>query len=684
MSNSSIYTIFKTSPNRRLRQSAGRSYCSLEDRKLLAVGLPATASLTINPLTSVLRIQGSNAADSVFVATPNANEVRVNFNDVQFIFDRADVSQVRFVGSGGDDTFGSALSEIPTVAIGGTGNDRLVGGSGADRLVGNDGDDVLVGGGSGDTLIGGAGVDLLQGSAGDDALVGGDGADTLIGGSGNDTLQGGLGDDFAAGGAGDDLLIGGLDNDTLLGQLGNDTLIGGAGDDELSGNEGDDGLFGGDGDDSIFGQDGFDRINGNDGFDFLFGGSGDDFIQGGQGNDQIDGNDGADRIFGQAGSDSILGNGGDDFLLGGEDGDEIIGGVGNDTIGGDAGEDIIEGGEGVDLIFGGDGNDLIFGGAENDFLFGQSGNDTIFGLGGNDRVVGNDGDDILDGGEDDDIIVGNIGNDRLFGRAGDDELRGGDGEDGLFGGIDGNDRLFGDSGSDRFLVVEGTEIFGSFDVRDASIEFRDGSSAWTDAEITAIDDGFDRLQARIGNNRLARDPVISDPIVFVKELTLPPSFALSQTRVVETTTLEIDPDTGQLVEVTASERQYLFADWDEAQTAENELRRLEVPRAISLAWASTEATAAVVPSASQTFNRFTQLSAWRTTPGGDFFVVSEDNQFFYREDAVFADETGRINPTQDWASAWQLSFTPFQNTDQAGLVSKLSVLDQLFTALEIF
>lgn len=58
--------------------------------------------------------------------------------------------------------------------------------------------------------------------------------------------------------------------------------------------------------------------------------------------------------------------------------------------------------------------------------------------------------------------------------------------------------------------------------------------------------------------------------------------------------------------------------------------------------------------------------------------------FFYREDAIFADETGRINPTQDWASSWQLAFTPGEAPDQAGLVSKLSVLDQLFTALEIF
>ena len=683
MSNPSKYTVFKKSKNLRQRLSAKQSYSPLEDRKLLAVGVSGMESITLNPVTAILTIDGSEADDSVFVATPNENDVLVNFNGETNVFPRSDVSQIRFNGFGGDDVFGSALSDIPTVATGGAGNDRLVGGSGVDRLLGDAGDDVLVGNGSDDTLLGGAGIDFLQGSDGDDSLVGGDGADTLIGSSGNDQLRGDAGDDLAAGGEGDDLLVGGVDNDTLLGELGDDTLIGGGGDDQLSGNEGDDGLFGGNGDDSIFGQDGFDRINGNDGIDTLSGGLGDDFIQGGEGDDQINGDGGADRIFGQIGNDTLFGNGGTDFVLGGEGNDRILGGADDDTIGGDAGEDVLDGNTGIDLIFGGDGDDLIRGGAQNDFLFGQSGSDTVLGLGGNDRVVGNDGNDFLDGGEDNDIIVGNSGNDRLFGSDGDDELRGGDGEDGLFGGIGGNDRLFGDAGSDRLLLLDGTEIVGS-DVRDATVEFRNGTGVWTEAEITAIDDGLNRLQSRIGNNRLAADPVISGPIIFLKENTLPADVSLSTTQVVELTTLETDPATGQAVDVTTFERRYSFADWDETDAAENELRTIEVPRAISIAWASTEAIQGVVPSASQTFNRFTQLSAWQTTPGGDFFRASEDNMFFYREDAIFADETGRINPTQDWASSWQLAFTPGEAPDQAGLVSKLSVLDQLFTALEIF
>ena len=683
MSYPSIYSVFTKSKNQRLRRFAKPSYCSLEDRKLLAVDFAAMGAITLNPLNSVLRIQGTDADDSLYIATPNETEVLVNFNGESCVLLRSEVSQIRFNGIGGDDVFGSTLSEIPTVAIGGEGNDRLVGGSGVDRLFGGAGDDVIVGGESDDDLLGGDGDDFLQGAAGDDSLFGGNGVDSLYGSFGNDTLRGDTGNDFLAGGEGDDQLIGGLDDDTLLGELGDDTLIGGAGNDQLSGNEGNDGLFGGNGDDSIFGQDGIDRINGNDGNDTVSGGLGDDFIQGGDGNDQINGDGGSDRIFGQIGNDIISGSGGADFILGGEGNDRIIGGSDNDTIGGDSGDDVVDGNSGVDLIFGGDGDDLIRGGDQNDFLFGQLGHDIVLGLAGNDRVVGNDGEDFLDGGDDDDIVVGNGGNDRLFGGDGDDELRGGDGEDALLGGVDGNDRLFGDAGSDRLLVVSGTEVVG-FDVRDAEVEFRNGSSLWTNAEITAVDDGLNRLQSRIGNNRLARDPLVSGPIVFIKENTLPPRISLSLTEVVELNTTNIDPATGQTVDVTSFERRYSFADWNEFDASENALRALEVPRAIGLAWASIEAIAAVVPSASQSFNRFIQLSAWRTTPGGDFFRVSEDNMFFYRKDAVFADDTGRINPTQDWASSWQLAFTPGLATDDAGLVSKLSVLDQKFTALEIF
>jgi len=680
----STYSIFKKSKNLRQRQSAKPSYSSLEDRKLLAAGVAATGTITLNPLTSVLNIRGTDAVeDKVYIATPNETEVRVNFNGDFCVFLRSEVSLIRFNGFGGDDIFNNALSNVPSVVIGGAGNDTLLGGSSVDRLFGESGNDTIIGGRSGDAILGGSGDDTLLGSEGDDSIFGNDGTDTLRGGIGNDTLRGDTGDDLLAGGVGDDLLIGGLGNDLILGELGNDTLNGGDGNDELAGGEGNDGLYGGDGDDTIFGQDGIDRINGNDGIDTLSGGLGDDYIQGGAGDDLINGDGGADRIFGQVGNDVIFGSGGNDFILGGQGDDQIRGGADDDTVGGESGNDVIDGNSGVDLIFGGDGDDLIRGGDQNDFLFGQLGRDVVLGMDGNDRVVGNDGNDYLVGGEGNDIVVGNAGNDRLFGNEGDDDLYGGDGEDGLFGGVEGSDRLFGEEGSDRLLILGSEEVVG-LDVRDARVEFRDGSDKWNETEITVIDDGLNRLQARLGNNRLARDPLVVEPIIFLKERTLPQDISISRSQIVNVIMPEVDPATGQIVDVTRVERRYVFADWIEADAAENELRRIEVPRTISLAWADTETIRSVVPSAAQTLNRFTQLSAWRTTSGGSFFRVSEDNMFFYRRDALFADDTGRINPTQDWASAWQLFFTPGQESEKTRLVSKLSVLDQLFTALEIF
>ena len=164
----SIYSVFKKSKNLRQRLTAKPSYSSLEDRKLLAVGVTGMESITLNPVTSILTINGSDAADNVFVATPNDTEIRVNFNGETCVFPRLEVSQIRFNGFGGDDIFGSANSDVPTVAIGGAGNDRLVGGSGVDRLFGETGDDTIIGGGSNDALIGGSGMDFLQGSGGDD------------------------------------------------------------------------------------------------------------------------------------------------------------------------------------------------------------------------------------------------------------------------------------------------------------------------------------------------------------------------------------------------------------------------------------------------------------------------------------------------------------------------------------
>ncbi|MDB4766724.1 hypothetical protein OAG71_03445, partial [bacterium] len=658
MSNTnSVYSIFKSRRKGRQAITTKLGYSNLEDRQLLAGDVFSTGSMTLDPVTSVLNIRGTDDVDDqVFISTQTENEVRVQFNGDFCIFARADVEFIRFNGMGGDDIFNSGLSDIRVTAIGGEGNDRLIGGSNVDRLVGDAGDDLLIGNEANDVILGGDGEDTLQGSEGNDTLSGGNDIDSLRGSSGDDTIRGDGGDDFISGDEGNDFLIGGIGNDRILGSLGNDTVIGGNGDDTIDGGEGNDGLFGGNGVDTISGQAGIDRINGNADGDFISGGDGDDVIQGAAGDDTISGNNGNDRLFGTSGDDVLSGNGGDDFILGGDGADTIQGGAGNDTIGGLAGNDSISGNAGEDLIFGGDGNDRILGGSQDDALFGQAGSDTILGGAGSDRVAGNEGNDYLSGEFGNDLVLGNEGNDRLFGGIGDDVLRGGDGNDGLFGGTGRNNRLFGDGGADRFIST-GNEQIVDQGTRDVEVVFRNGSSQWTDGEITAIDDGLHLMQLRLGNNQLAVDPIVADPIVFLKQSTVPSSASLALTTLDEIITPTINLETGDVVNITSLERQYVFGDWNENDAAANALRAAEVPRAIAIAWASTDAIETVVPNNNQIFNRFIALSQWQSTRG-DFFRVSEDGTAFYRQDASFADETGRINEMQDWASAWQLFFNP--------------------------
>jgi len=65
-------------------------------------------------------------------------------------------------------------SNLPTVILGGSGNDFLQGGGQSNLILGGDGRDTLVGQQGRDILIGDAGRDLLLGSFGEDVLAGDD------------------------------------------------------------------------------------------------------------------------------------------------------------------------------------------------------------------------------------------------------------------------------------------------------------------------------------------------------------------------------------------------------------------------------------------------------------------------------------------------------------------------------
>jgi hypothetical protein len=92
---------------------------------------------------------------------------------------------VRGHGFGGQSvTIGDASAPVtmPTLIIGGRGNDTLLGGVGPDTILG---------GGGNDLIVAGAARNILCGGAGNDTIFGASVADLIVGGPGNDQIQSG-------------------------------------------------------------------------------------------------------------------------------------------------------------------------------------------------------------------------------------------------------------------------------------------------------------------------------------------------------------------------------------------------------------------------------------------------------------------------------------------------------------
>ncbi|HVK09154.1 MAG TPA: cadherin domain-containing protein [Gemmataceae bacterium] len=154
--------------------------------KLKAVGIE----------NGVLRVSGSNGADTIKVAPVKANpfQAAVTSNGSAIgSFALADFGRVIVHGLDGADRLTVALA-TPAELYGGAGNDVLTGGSREDYLVGGEDNDKLVGGDGPDLLVGGDGRDVLSGGNGRDVLLGGAGADNLNGGADDDLLVSGLTD----------------------------------------------------------------------------------------------------------------------------------------------------------------------------------------------------------------------------------------------------------------------------------------------------------------------------------------------------------------------------------------------------------------------------------------------------------------------------------------------------------
>ena len=633
------------------------SYHGLEPRNLLA-------GITFDGGTGVVTVMGS-AINDVSAVTSNAitGQTTVTLNDASQSFGTTTVSSIVFQGLAGDDQFTNS-SEIDSTATGGLGNDTLTGGSGVDSFSGD------------------AGSDVIRGNGGDDRLEGGDDPDQIFGGDGDDTILGGGGEDLIQGNDGNDTLTGDDGFDRIFGGEGNDDLFGNEGNDFLAGGDGNNEIIGGEGDDLLFGGDGIDRLSGGNGNDRLVGFGEADQLEGDAGNDFVNGGDGNDFVFGSTGNDRLLGGNGNDQLIGDSGNDRLLGGTGNDRISGGAGNDLINAGGGDDDVFAGDDDDIVFGGAGDDELNGQNGDDRLLGQAGNDLIRGGTGTDLLNGSTGDDDLYGERGLDRLFGGAG---------NDGLVGGIRTGDVLDGGGGLDRFLTIGGDRI-AFFQRGDVELEFRDASSNWTDLEIETLDRAFSKMVARTGNTQLLVDNFTDEPIVFIKENTVVSRNNISDISLVTISEASVNA-AGTITQSTKLERQYRIGDFNEQNESVRARFTAEIPREIGLTWASTNSIFQRLPAEAVVFSQFIRVSDWlpaRTedgrsivNPDSRFYELSEDNQWYVLINTEFADDLGRVNPSQDFAGVWRLAFDegPAAEAARIEIREKSELLNDLFNAV---
>jgi hypothetical protein len=220
--------------------------------------------------------------------------------------------------------------------------------------------------------------------------------------------------------------------------------------------------------------------------------------------------------------------------------------------------------------------------------------------------------------------------------------------------------------------------------RDARVNFRNQSSAWTNGEIEIIDNGLALLHMKTQNGRLLRDTISDLPVVFIKVNTLPISLRLGQNTLKTMTQSQVNPTTGQIEFVNISERQIRFADFDENNSQVAELHRLEVTREIAHSWTSDLEIAAALPLQDSYFTQFEAISSWVTETPDDvqFFTRSDDNTQWYRTTSVFVDDPlATFNSREDFASVWRLIFTPNSEVEQNQVILKSNLINNLFALL---
>ena len=457
---------------------------------------------------------------------------------------------------------------------------------------------------------------------------------------------------------------------TAHGGVGHDRLTGGSNADLLTGGAGYDQLIGQAGDDRIDGGYGNDYINAGSQNDTVFAGAGDDFVTGGPGSDWLNGDDGADRIFGYYGNDRINGGSGDDFLSGQ---------IGNDQIYGEAGADQLYGGDHNDRLIGGDDNDFVDGGNGDDMGSGGWGDDEVWGGAGHDRLFGYYGNDLLEGGVGDDLLRGQAGNDVLFGDVGVDQLFGGDGNDGLFGGGAASaDILDGEVGADRLLVY-GNDAIQGLTSEDAELVFVDVSAQWNDAEIRVMDAGFAQLHERTENTRLLQDSLGDQPLTFYQYSHLNGAAGVNALQWSSQTQCDFS---GCHTEYTFH-REIRILDWDENSSFYNDQFRQVLIHEIAHNWDGDWTIDDSWPVLHGMWSDFLAISDWRDTQPSNSsgYTQSLDGNWWYQSSSSFAENYGRTNPYEDFATVFESYFNPASGSVNSGLQPKLDLVDELLNRL---
>ncbi len=162
----------------RRRTTTKRSLCwdNLESRRLLD-GSGKFGDMTVTLKDGILTIDGSAKNDAVVVAqAPGADGKFGTDDDVVLLQNQKDkplfltgkLKKIVFHGKDGDDQFRNDTN-VPSVAMGGNGNDQLFGGGSTDVLDGGRGDDIIDGRG---TKAAGKGAqDVVTTGAGKDTVV---------------------------------------------------------------------------------------------------------------------------------------------------------------------------------------------------------------------------------------------------------------------------------------------------------------------------------------------------------------------------------------------------------------------------------------------------------------------------------------------------------------------------------